>query len=98
MSPLFIKRAVECNVINIDLFHYLAILSKVMERVVHMQLYKYLFTNNLIYGRQSAYSPGDSTAYQLVSLVHFINNFFDNGQEIRNVFLDFSKAFDKNVA
>ena len=66
-----------------------------MERVVHMHLYKYLFTNNLIYGRQSAYSPGDSTAYQLVSLVHFINEFFDNGQEIRTVFLDISKAFDK---
>ena len=70
-------------------------ISKVMERVVHMHLYKYLFTNSLIYGRQSAYSPGDSSAYQLVSLVHFINECFDNGQEIRTVFLDISKAFDK---
>ena len=92
MSPLFIKRAVESNAITIDLFHYFAILSKVMERVVHMQVYQYLFTNNLIYGRQSAYSPGDSTAYQLVSLVHFINEFFDNGQEICTVFLDFSQG------
>ena len=94
VSPIYKKGSrTQCD--NYRPISLLCNISKVMERVVHMHLYKYLFTNNLIYGRQSAYPPGDSTAYQLVSLVRFINEFFDNGQEIRTFFLDISKAFDK---
>ena len=33
--------------------------------------------------------------YQLLSIAHEINQFFDNGFEARGIFLDISKAFDK---
>ena len=32
---------------------------------------------------------------QLISITHEINQSFDNGVEVRYVFLDISKAFDK---
>ncbi len=39
--------------------------------------------------------PGDCTAYQLTHLYNFIANALDQGKEVRAVFCDVSKAFDK---
>ena len=39
--------------------------------------------------------PGDSCINQLLSITHDIYQSFDNGFEVRGVFLDISKAFDK---
>ena len=44
---------------------------------------------------QSGFRPGDSTVNQLVYLVHKIYDAFEKGKEVRMVFLDVSKAFDK---
>ena len=44
---------------------------------------------------QSGFRPGDSTVNQLVYLVHKIYDAFEKGKEVRMVFLDISKAFDK---
>ena len=44
---------------------------------------------------QSGLRPGDSTVNQLVYLVHKIYDAFEKGKEVRMVFLDISKAFDK---
>ena len=39
--------------------------------------------------------PGDSCINQLLSMTHDIYQSFDNGFEVRGVYLDISKAFDK---
>ena len=39
--------------------------------------------------------PGDSCINQLISITHEIYQSFDDGLEVRGVFLDISKAFDK---
>ena len=44
---------------------------------------------------QSGFRPGGSTVNQLVYLVHKIYDAFEKGKEVRMVFLDISKAFDK---
>ena len=46
---------------------------------------------------QSGFRPGDSTINQLLFLVNEIHEAFDNPKclEVRAVFLDISKAFDK---
>ena len=44
---------------------------------------------------QSGFTPGDSTTNQLTYLYEFISKSLDNGKEIRAVFCDISKAFDK---
>ena len=52
---------------------------------------------NLLSPHQSGFIPGDSCVQQLISITHEIYNAFDCNPslEVRGVFLDISKAFDK---
>ena len=56
---------------------------------------KYFLDNNLISPKQSPFRPGDSCIKQLLSITHDICTSFHNGLEVREAFLDISKAFDK---
>ena len=47
------------------------------------------------YKFQSGFRPGDSTIMQLVYIVHEICEALEEGSEMRAVFLDITKAFDK---
>ena len=51
---------------------------------------KYFLDNNLISPKQSTFRPGDSCINQLLSITHDIFTSFDNGLEMRGVFLDIS--------
>ena len=75
----------------------LPICSKLFEKIIFKHLYNYLSTNNLITKNQSGFRPGDSTVNQLIDFVNEIHKSFDNKNslELRAVFLDISKAFDK---
>ena len=75
----------------------LPILAKVFERVIFKNVYNHLITNNLITENQSGFRPNDSCTNQLLSIVHEIHTAFDdkNCLEVRSVFLDLSRAFDK---
>ena len=68
-----------------------------MEKFNFNNLYNYFNANNLITKNQSGFHPGDSTTNQLLYLVNEIHEAFENPKslEIRAVFLDISKAFDK---
>ena len=39
--------------------------------------------------------PGDSCINQVLSITHEIYSSFDDGFEVRSIFMDISKAFDK---
>ena len=60
-------------------------------------LYSYLNVNNLITKNQSGFRSGDSTTNQLLFLADEIHQAFEDPKslEVRAVFLDISKAFDK---
>ena len=75
----------------------LPICGKIFERVVFKYLYNYFLSNNLITKKQSGFRPGDSTINQLLNLVDDIHKSFDHRKsyEVRAVFLDIAKAFDK---
>ena len=73
----------------------LPILAKVFEKIIFQNLYAYLNANNLITKNQSGFRPYDSCTNQLLSLVHEIHQSLDCGLEVRSVYLDMSKAFDK---
>ena len=51
--------------------------------------------NKLITLHQFGFKSGDSCINQLLSITHEIHKYFDNGLEVRCVFLDISKAFYK---
>ena len=55
----------------------------------------YFIENELISLSQSGFKPEDSCINQLLSITHDMYQSFDNDFEVRGVFLDISKAFDK---
>ena len=75
----------------------LPICGKVFEKIIFNSLFVYLNNNNLLNSNQSGFRPGDSCVNQLISITHDIYKAFDANPslEVRGVFLDLSKAFDK---
>ena len=51
--------------------------------------------NNRISRHQSVFKPGDSCINQLISITHELYKSFDDGPEVRGIFLDISKVFGK---
>ena len=62
---------------------------------MHNRLYDYFIENELISSSQSNFKPGDSCISPLLSITHDIYQSFDDGFEVRGVFLNISKAFEK---
>ena len=58
-------------------------------------MFKFFTENNLILQNQSGFKPGDSCTNQLLSITHQIYKSFDDGHEVRSVFLDMPKFFEK---
>jgi len=73
----------------------LPICGKIFKEVIFNNIYGYIFKNNFISDKQSGYRQNDSTIKQLLSITHEIYKAFDESQEIRAVFLDISRAFDR---
>ena len=58
-------------------------------------MFTYFIENNLISENQSGFKPGHSCINQLLAITHETFSSFDDNYEVRGVFLDISKAFDK---
>ena len=66
-----------------------------MERLIFKNLYNHLLDNTFLSSFQSGFIPGDSTENQLTFLYHAFCEALDAGKEVRAVFCDISKAFDR---
>ena len=73
----------------------LPITGKIFERLLYDRMFEFFTENNLISDNQSGFKPGDSCINQLLSIIYEIYQSFDDNLEVRAVFLDISKAFDK---
>ena len=65
------------------------------ERLVFKYLFTHLRDNNLLSSLQSGFIPGDSSVNQLTFLYNTFCKAIDSGKEVRAVFCDISKAFDR---
>ena len=76
---------------------YFPSLVKFFERVIYNSQFNHFQSNRLFSSSQSGFLPGDSCIAQLLSIIHEIQTAFDNNPtvDVRGVFLDISKAFDK---
>ena len=76
---------------------FLPICGELFEKIIFNSLFFYLNNNNLLNSNLCGFRPGDSCVHQLVSMTHDIYKAFDANPslEVRGVFLDLSKAFDK---
>ena len=75
----------------------LPVFSKIYERVIYNALFNYFKDNKLFTPSQSGFLPGNSCIAQLLSVIHEIQTAFDSSPavDVRGVFLDISRAFDK---
>ena len=75
----------------------LPIFGKIFEKIIFDRLYNFLLQEQLLNPNQSGFCPSFSCVNQLIAVTHEIFKAFDCNPslEIRSVFLDISKAFDK---
>lgn len=66
-----------------------------MERCTHKHVYNYCISNNIVTPLQSGFVRSDSTSYQLTDIYNSFCEAVDHGKEVRIVFCDISKAFDR---
>ena len=75
----------------------LPICSKILEKIVLDSMMRFLNENKFLSNAQSGFRPPDSCECQVLLIVHDIYKSFDCNPpwEVRQIFLDISKAFDR---
>ena len=94
VTPVF-KNGNPSEVKNYRPISLLSIISKCMERCVYKHVHNFLLQNNTITPNQSGFTRGDSAINQLVCITNEIGKALDSGKELRVIFCDISKAFDR---
>ena len=91
------KKADKSNFTNYCPMSLLPICGKILERLIYDTLLDFLKKRSLISSNQSGFIQGDSCINQLLPIVHMIHAAFDSNPslEVRGLFLDISKAFDR---
>lgn len=92
--PLHKKNDKSC-IANYRPVSLLSSVGKAMERIVFKSLFEYFQNNFLISVWQSGFIPGHSTVTHLVEIYHTFCQAVSEGKEIRVVFCDVSRAFDR---
>ena len=94
VTPIF-KSGDSSNPANYRPISLLSTLGKVFERIVFKHTFNFLHTHQILSPLQSGFVPGDSTINQLTFLYNFFSETIDSGKEVRAIFCDISKAFDR---
>ena len=74
----------------------LSAVRKVLEKLVHKYIFNFFFRDNdVITSLQSGFVPGHSTVNQLIDIYNTFCKALDEGKDVRAVFCDVNKAFDR---
>ena len=92
--PTF-KKAVKQCIKNYRPVSLLPVCAKMFQRLLYNKIFSFFSENDLISPKQSGFRPGESCTNQLLSIAHDVLSAFDDGHEVRGVFLNISKAFDR---
>ena len=93
ITPLF-KDGNKLDPCNYCPISVLPVLGKIIERVIHSQLYSFFTTRNFFTPTQMGFRKGFSTGTCLVSFLDEIFKGLDQGRPSGFLFLDLKKAFD----
>ena len=92
---LVTKKATKKTLKNYRLVSPLPICGKLFERLIFNEMFRLFLASNLLAPNRSGFNLGDSCINQSPSITQEIYSTFDDGFEVRSVFLNISKAFDK---
>ena len=70
------------------------IFDKIMEKIMHKRLYKFLEDNNILYNKQFGFRKNNATMDALIKITEKIKEFIDKGKYGCGIFIDLRKAFD----
>ena len=75
----------------------LPIFTRVFERIIYNSLFNHFIRNKLFTPSQFGFLPGNSCIAQILAIIHEIQTNIDSNApvDVRSVFLDISKEFDK---
>lgn len=93
VTPIF-KAGDKLDVGNFRPISVLPLISKIIERAVHNQLYSYLTNTCILSDNQSGFRTNHSTTTTLLDVQDFILKNMDSGRATGAIFLDLKKAFD----
>ena len=93
VTPLF-KKGDAADMDNYGPISVLSVVSKVLERAVHCQLYGYLSEHKLLDVFQCGFRKNHSTTSAAISFTDSIRRASDQGLLTGAVFIDLRKAFD----
>ncbi len=94
VTPIF-KKGNKSDPNNYRPVSLLCTTEKILEKIVFKYLYNHIRDNSLLSKWQSGFLPGCSTISQLLEIYHQFCQSVDDGKEVRVVFLDISRAFDR---
>ena len=94
ITPIF-KKDDASDPSNIRPISLLSGIGKVLEKLVRKYVFNFFRDNAVITALQSGFMPGDSTVNQLVDVYNTFCKALDEGKEVRAIFCDMSKAFDR---
>ena len=93
ITPIY-KKGEPTDLSNYRLISLLPTISKMFERIVHIQLQEYFNSNNLLAEQQYGFCQNHSTEYTATKLVNHISNTMDGHKIPGTIFIDLSKTFD----
>ena len=72
----------------------LSIFDKIIEKLMHNRLYKFLDEKNILYDKQYGFRKNNSTIFSLIEITEKIKETIDNNKFGCGIFIDLRKAFD----
>ena len=94
VKPLFKNKGDNMTFGNYRPISLLSTISKVFERIIFNQLYKYMDSNSLFLNSQYGFRKNHSTEYAALEFVDRIAKDLEAKKVPLSVFIDLSKAFD----
>ena len=94
VTPLF-KKGDRTQASNYRPISLTCITVKIFEKIIKDHILSHLLKNNLLSPYQHGFRPGHSCVTNLITVIDSWTKALDEGIPVDNVYLDFTKAFDK---
>ena len=94
VSAVFKKGGNPENLNDYRSINLLLVFSKILEKLVSIQLKDYLNEHNIIHPNQFGFQEGNSTIHPMIHMLNKISTAMNNNEYTVGIFCDLTKAFD----